>query len=118
MFFSIKAIRYENIRDDPYRVPFGSGPLVHPFPYDYAAWHDFRNNPGGQRAKVSIHYNKVKWAMRSVGPDLYMGIFGTCTYRTVGYDPTNGTISNGDLYFAGPGIGPTHPVHEYKGWSF
>ena len=115
--FAIKAIRYENIRDDPYRVPFAAGPLVHPFPYDYAAWKQ-ANAGTTTRRKISIHADKIVWAMRSVGPDLYMGILGTCTNRTVGYDPTNGTISNGDLYFGGPGIGPTHPEHEYVGWSF
>jgi type II secretion system protein G len=115
--FAVKAIRYENIRDWPYRIPATAGPLVHPFPYDYVAWPQ-ANAGTVTRRKISIHADKIVWAMRSVGPDLYMGILGTCTHRTVGYDPTNGTISNGDLYFGGPGIGPTHPEHEYEGWSF
>lgn len=119
--FAVKGIRYENVKDDPYRIPYSAGPLVHPFPYDWVAWPKFASserNAMWQMACVSVHYRKVLWAMRSVGPDLYIGILGTATNRTVGYDPTNGTISNGDLYFAGPGIGPTHPQHEYKGWTF
>jgi type II secretion system protein G len=114
--FAIKGIRYENIKDAPYRIPYGAGPLVHPYPFDYAAWDDMGATSGSSRSKISIHYDKIMWAMRSVGPDLYVGILGTLTDRTVGYDPTNGTISNGDLYFGGPGIGPTHPPHEYHGW--
>jgi type II secretion system protein G len=117
--FAVKAIRYENIRDWPYRIPAAAGPVVHPFPYDWVSWPSNRETSDlWQMACISIHFKHVVWAMRSVGPDLYMGILGTCTNRTVGYDPTNGTISNGDLYFAGPGIGPTHPQHEYKNWTF
>jgi hypothetical protein len=64
------------------------------------------------RFYITKEGHKMLWVTRGVGPDLYRNILGTATNRTVGYDPTNGTISNGDLYFAGPDIGITSPVHE------
>jgi len=107
--FAVQAVSKSTVLDDPYRVPYGTGPLVHPFPYDYAC--KILPN-GGQElvsswANISANPNAVMWALRSCGPDLVATVLGDPT--AVIYDPTNGTVSSGDIFFTGPGIGIDGP---------
>lgn len=51
-----------------------------------------------------IYGSSIQWYLGSQGPDLFPGLttgVGS-SYFTV-YDPTNGTISEGDIFRAGPG---------------
>jgi len=52
--------------------------------------------PGAGFAPYNGREHVAKWAFRSVGPDL----LGSWRYP---YDPTNGTVSYGDLCLFGPG---------------
>ncbi len=45
----------------------------------------------------------VMWALKSVGPDLEATTLGTANVTV--YDPTNGTLSRGDIFYCGPGKG-------------
>jgi prepilin-type N-terminal cleavage/methylation domain-containing protein len=99
----------------PYQVPFASGManLRHPFTFDYAC----RITPCGDDEDsclaglwtVRIAASNAKgviWALRSIGPDLNATQLGDATLKSTSYDPTNGTVSDGDIFFLGPGIGP------------
>jgi type II secretion system protein G len=48
----------------------------------------------------------IRWMMFSHGPDLTHQDGSPENGNPVSYDPTNGTVSRGDIYFFGPGIGP------------
>ena len=90
-----------------YRIPFETGPLVRPFPYDYATRDpDAPNDTPETWAKISRRLGQVQWALRSVGPSLRAAWLGD---GAPAYDPTNGTASLGNLYFTGPGIGIDGP---------
>jgi type II secretion system protein G len=75
---------------------------------------DFANRmqPGGIPesaviwARISRFPGVVLWGMRSPGPDLYPAYLGRAVAP---YDPTNGTISEGNIYWTGPGIGEDRP---------
>jgi prepilin-type N-terminal cleavage/methylation domain-containing protein len=108
----------------PYSVPRGSGNLVRPYAFDYA-WRlapdgtDEGTNPGDPAAwgppeapttlqTGRISRNRNAWyAMRSAGPDNISVFLGNPDPAAppVTYDPTNGTVSYGDIYYLGPGIG-------------
>lgn len=62
-------------------------------------------NPPLWTARISRSPN-VMWALRSVGPDLNATTLGHDSPSATSYDPTNGTVSAGDVFFLGPGIGP------------
>jgi prepilin-type N-terminal cleavage/methylation domain-containing protein len=90
-----------------YKVPYNVGPPIHPYPFDFAN----RRKPDGTIEDPAFNsswrnitsVSGVMWALRSVGPDndaTFLGIAGTTVY-----DPTNGTVSRGDIFFTGPGIG-------------
>ncbi|MGC8740431.1 MAG: type IV pilin protein [Candidatus Sumerlaeaceae bacterium] len=49
--------------------------------------------------------SQVRWLMFSHGPDLKHQDGSPENGDPVQYDPTNGTISRGDIYFFGPGVG-------------
>jgi len=106
--FAVGAVGGGAIWDGAYRVPYASGPLVHPYAFDYAN----RILPTGGResrviwARISSQPDTVIWAMRSIGPDMVATYLG---YDTDIYDPTNGTVSNGEIFFTGPGIGFDKP---------
>jgi prepilin-type N-terminal cleavage/methylation domain-containing protein len=97
----------------PYQVPNASGMqnLRRPYPFDYA----WRYRPDGSDEEVvspglwTLRISRSKnvvWALRSVGPDLNATVLGDAGTAATSYDPTNGTVSSGDIFFLGPGIGP------------
>jgi len=49
----------------------------------------------------------VRWHMHSHGPDRDHDDFAGAAGIPVAYDPTNGTVSDGDIFYFGPGIGFT-----------
>ncbi len=107
--FAAGAIGGGGTWDGAYRVPYNSGPLVRPYTFDYAN----RIMPDGSResrviwGRITSHPDTVIWAMRSIGPDHVATYLG---YDTDLYDPTNGTISNGEIFFTGPGMGLDQPL--------
>lgn len=109
--FAVSAIRRNTIHSQPYQVPYGSGRYVRPYSFDYAyrIMPDGRDEeqvtPGLWLLRISRASN-VMWALRSVGPDLIATVLGDTSPAATSYDPTNGTLSNGDVYFLGPGLGP------------
>ncbi len=79
-----------------------NGVFVTPFPFDYRE----RMFDGDDWTAYSSHNDVVKWAMRSVGPDndpTWLGVAARA------YDPSNGTTSEGDIYYTGPAIGFDQP---------
>ena len=107
--FAVQAVYRSSVLGNPYRVPYGTGPYVHPFPFDYACK---RLPYGGMEANtawanISATPDSVMWALRSVGPDLVATVLGDA--NVVVYDSTNGTTSAGDIFFTGPGIGIDGP---------
>ena len=47
-----------------------------------------------------------EWLLRSRGPNGEPGGVGNSVDKRDAYDPTNGTVSNGNIFYLGPGIGP------------
>jgi len=107
--FAVQAVYRNTILGNPYRIPYGTGPFVHPFTFDYAC----KRLPNGTLepdttwANISAVPSSVMWALRSVGPDLLATVLGDP--NVVVYDSTNGTTSAGDIFFTGPGIGIDGP---------
>ncbi len=85
-----------------------SGDFVYPLTYDYA----FRLTPGGgiedeaTWSRIASNPGSTLWAMRGVGPDLWPAYLAA-DYPP--YDPTNGTVSDGNIFWTGPGKGPDIP---------
>ncbi|MCD6386692.1 prepilin-type N-terminal cleavage/methylation domain-containing protein [Candidatus Sumerlaeota bacterium] len=97
--------------ENPYAIPpDSSGKLVRPFTYDFAC----RRLPdGGYESPLTwIHITRypysVIWAMRGIGPDKIPTVLGDGVARP--YDPTNGTVSFGDIFWSGPGVGEDYPL--------
>jgi type II secretion system protein G len=84
-----------------YEVPWESGQLVHPFTFDYCK-KDAEGESKSAWKRISDTPEGVKWSLKAVGPDLHLVVGGVASPA---YDPTNGTVSEGDIYFTGPGIG-------------
>lgn len=87
--------------------PNAAGELVYPLTYDYAK----RRGPTGRETEtvwrlISGSPAQVEWGMRGIGPSLDPAWLGDAIPA---YDPTNGTASEGHLYWNGPGIGPDSP---------
>lgn len=83
--------------------------LYFPLTYDYAnriqpdgTFEDF-----GTWINITRVPNTALWAMRSAGPDLTPTYLGT---PEASYDPTNGTVSTGNIYWTGPGVGEDGPL--------
>jgi type II secretion system protein G len=80
-----------------------------PLTYDYA----FRIAPDGTPesnalwANISRSPNQILWAIRSAGPDRFPAWLGR---PEPAYDPTNGTVSRGNIYWTGPGRGEDGPI--------
>ncbi len=89
---------------NPYKVPFGTRPIARPLAFDYAC----RRMANGQIESVTVwglicaNPSAVMWALRSPGPKLISIPIG---YSTVVYDPTNGTVSDRQIFFTGSGTG-------------
>jgi prepilin-type N-terminal cleavage/methylation domain-containing protein len=115
-------------RDDnfasPYQVPRGSGNRVRPYTFDYA-WRiapdgsDEGSNPvdptawGPPAPPTTIMTGRISrtrsawYALRSAGPDGISVFLGNPdpALPPVTYDPTNGTVSYGEIYYLGPSLG-------------
>jgi prepilin-type N-terminal cleavage/methylation domain-containing protein len=61
-------------------------------------------DPGANEA---LYDRSVVWHMHSHGPDKDHDDFASDAGIPVAYDPTNGTISDGDIFYFGPGTGFT-----------
>jgi hypothetical protein len=77
--------------------------LQHPFPFEYYP----RNNLTSSQdyyplwASICTNQESVYWALKSIGPAKLPIWFGFP--RLAVYDPTNGTISYGQIIMVGPG---------------
>ena len=90
---------------NPYRV---DGKFVYPTTYDYACRRGEGYNESYSVWKlITRHPNTVVWAMRGIGPSRYPGVLG---WPMAAYDPTNGTVAMGHIYWSGPGVGPDQPL--------
>jgi prepilin-type N-terminal cleavage/methylation domain-containing protein len=85
----------ESVR--PGHTNFLNGPgNTHSFDYGTANWHDLSNN-AGQRADWERNMGNSAWKLVSCGPDrTFDGPGSYYGFREL-YDPTNGTLSTGDL---------------------
>ncbi len=107
--FAEMAISRNAVLAGPYKIPYNAGPLTRPYTFDYAyrisatGRDEEELNPGLWTQRISRGQNTVMWAMRSVGPDLDATVLGSASSNT--YDSTNGTVSGGDIYMLGPGLG-------------
>jgi type II secretion system protein G len=84
------------------------GKIVNPLTYDFAN----RRQADGSFESVAIWERisstpeSVLWGMRGIGPDRWPAWLGE---ETNPYDPTNGSVSRGILFWTGPGKGPDQP---------
>lgn len=112
--FGAGALTHDPAWSDAYKIPYASGPVFHPLCFDYA----WRIRPDGSdedvspvtglwttTGRISRNVTTVMWAMRSIGPDITATYLGVVDPRVKTYDPTNGSVSNGDIFYLGPGIG-------------
>src|SRR5690606_4064907 len=96
---------------NPYASPptLGCNTWVYPSTNDFAQ----RRRPDGTLESVSVWRfisrtpGSIMWGMRSVGPDRWPAWLGE---DVPAYDPTNGTVSTGNIYWTGPGKGEDNPV--------
>lgn len=94
---------------NPYQFPAVGGDWVYPLTYDYAN----RRNPDGSWegdatwTNITRSPGAVTWALRSNGPDGWAAWLGE---PVPAYDPTNGAVSFGNIYYTGPGKGPDGPA--------
>jgi type II secretion system protein G len=109
--YAAAALNKNTVETAPYKIPYNTGPIVRPLSFDYA----FRYYPDGRDENVVLpglwtkrisRSENVMWALRGVGPDLVATVLGSVSPAATSYDPTNGTLSDGDIFFLGPGIGP------------
>lgn len=87
--------------------PTVTGEWHFPLTYDYAT----RIGPGMVLESPAVWMRisrspAVLWGIRSVGPDLWPAWLGMAEPP---YDPTNGVVSRGNIYWTGPGIGEDFP---------
>lgn len=104
-----KIIEYTSSKPhNPYADPPTSNNFVYPLTYDFAVRIRPGNviEPGTTWARITSNPNTTLWAMRSAGPDLWPAWLGE---SIAPYDPTNGTVSAGNIFWSGPGIGPDKP---------
>jgi prepilin-type N-terminal cleavage/methylation domain-containing protein len=76
---------------------FDDGTGSHTFDYSTAYWNDLENDPQ-MRASWEARFGLgVRWKMSSCGPDRRFINEGSYFGMRDSYDPTNGTISSGDV---------------------
>lgn len=104
-----KILEYtSNKPHNPYAEPVTSNNFVYPLTYDYA----YRRQRGGEFEPLVVwgHISSAPggtlWGMRSAGPDLWPAWLGEFVSP---YDPTNGTVSEGNIFWSGPGKGEDRP---------
>lgn len=94
---------------NPYAFPTtAKDNFIFPLTYDYARrmGMDGAMESDDIWRNISAHYDRIEWAMRSIGPDGWPAWLGE---PVPAYDPTNGTISEGNIYWTGPGVGKDAP---------
>jgi len=106
--FAEAAISRNSVLAGPYKVPYGTT-LVRPYTFDYAYRIYYTGVPEATATweKITSNPESVLWALRSVGPDLEASVLGDPNVQV--YDPTNGTLSKGDIFYTGPGKGFDQP---------
>ena len=104
--FAVGAVGSGSIFDVAYRVPYQTGDLTHPYTFDFANRISYDGTKENGWETFSSRPETVMWALRSIGPDHNATYLG---YTVEVYDPTNGTISSGDIFYTGPGIGFDQP---------
>ncbi len=72
-----------------------NGPKNHSYDYGSGYWHDIFN--GGSPGYVK-NFRLSFWKIGSAGPDLRFENAGSFYGMLELYDPTNGTVSDGDVY--------------------
>ena len=98
-----------SVPQDPFQImaiqkSFGADPLA-----IYAYDNDYMEPTGGAWVSMLDKNHRFKYDIRSYGPDLdyddynWTGAVGMAGIRN--YDPTNGTVSNGEISYFGPGGG-------------
>ena len=83
----------------PYRVGgVAGGALILPLVYDYAKFDRTGPNPDNPNvwAEITSSPSTVAWALNSPGPDTKIHEFLGFSGLTI-YDPTNGTVSDGQI---------------------
>ena len=107
--FAIYVVESSGTWKVAYEVPYNSGDFVRPYPFDYAR----RKKPDGTYETdweyICSNPSTTEWIMKSVGPDRDPTYLYLQPGYTVSYDPTNGTVSYGDIIWTGPGKGLDHP---------
>jgi type II secretion system protein G len=102
-----------SVPNDPFNL---FGELTQPFPpnevkaFDYFLVTDLDASVPTQIGEFndqSGHLINAQYALRSWGPDLINGRFSGARQGVgpIPYDPTNGTVSFGDIKYFGPGVG-------------
>lgn len=76
---------------------FNEGRGAHSYDYSSAYWNDLPNNPDMREAWERRFGLGVAWKMSSAGPDRRFINEGSYFGMAECYDPTNGTISAGDI---------------------
>lgn len=93
----------------PARTPFGparsGGWLeINGYMYEGGAWWDHAINQGAYKNYYNQQYWDAKFVISCMGPSKVFGVFFP-------YDPTNGTISNGDIVYVGGNGASYHSFH-------
>lgn len=94
---------------NPYALPSDRTAFVYPLTYDYASRYDSTSGTFEAEAtweRITRTPGSVMWGMRSAGPDLYPAWLGE---NEPPYDPSNGTVSRGNIFWTGPGNGEDQP---------
>lgn len=93
---------------NPYAFPATTDNFIYPLTYDYARRMSFDGTYDSVQtwSYISAQPESIEWALRSAGPDLWPAWLGE---DVPSYDPTNGTVSAGNIYWTGPGVGLDGP---------
>jgi len=70
----------------------------HAYDYGTAYWHDAKSLPPNPARGYTKHFGMSPWKIGSAGPDLRFENDGSFYGMNELYDPTNGTVSEGDIY--------------------
>lgn len=81
---------------------------IYPLTYDYAKRINDDGSVEGASTwdNIASNYRSTFWALKSNGPDLTPDFLGS---NPAPYDSTNGTVSEGNIFWTGPGIGEDYP---------
>lgn len=92
---------------DPYHpadaIAAGEDPVYHLMSRQYASFRNEENQYNAYLVDVTAPPDQTKYVLLGHGPDIDHDGPGTSSPRI--YDPSNGTVSNGDILYFGPGIG-------------